>query len=181
MNSRNTRLSFMSALLLLLALLVMPATAHNNDASVVTGSDDESIVDVSLNVDELDALSKKEWKALRKQQMEALHSADDQLWPVALANITYLARFHSDEVNFKCAMPWLVDTFAYAPRQQDRMAALAAIHAIGDDQTMAYLAEYIKDERNPQIKRVAIAALVDHYDLDWRKGTVTVEPPVPAL
>lgn len=45
-----------------------------------------------------------------------------------------------------------------------RVMALAALHAIGDFNTMANLSQRIRLERSPRVQRLAAAAVADYFD-----------------
>jgi Na+-transporting methylmalonyl-CoA/oxaloacetate decarboxylase gamma subunit len=66
-------------------------------------------------------------------------------------------------VNLNDAAPKLLEVYLKHERVAFRMMALAALHAIGDEDAMQTLNQVVRQEASERVRRVTVAALHDHY------------------
>lgn len=112
---------------------------------------------------DLSGLTKNEWRHLRSEQLAALRSKDPRVRQDAVRNIIYLTRFHGDQVDFKRASLPLLDIYIFDRDEGNRIVALAGLHAVGSRNVMAHLAQRVRLESSPRVRRLTIAALADYY------------------
>lgn len=112
---------------------------------------------------DLNALTKDEWKALCRDVEERVRDHDGEAWEDAVQQVIYLSVFHPDDARFGRANLPLFYDFTLGRDEDRRIMALAALHSIGDHNTMANVAQRVRVERSPRIKRLAAAAAVDYF------------------
>ncbi len=74
-----------------------------------------------------------------------------------------LATHHREKVKLNDAASLLLGIYQQRDKPAFRMMALAALHAIGDAQTMQTLNQIVQDEQSDRVRRITLAALHDHY------------------
>lgn len=136
---------------------------------VLTG---EAVPTAFANID-LDALDKTEWKTLCKELMTTVRTSEGAAWVRAVQDIIYVAFFYPEHVQFKGASLPLFYDYVLGRNEQHRIMALAAMHAIGDYNTMAHVGQRVRLERSPRVRRLAAAAVVDYFT----KTSIDVEEP----
>lgn len=179
--SRSVRptVLWMGLLALFVFVITSPVSAQtvSNKNSVFDSelnkvmSDEESFVrelierNVLVEVASLDfsALSNSSWKEIRNEQIRDVRSGNEEEWITAARNIIFLNKHYPDKVNFRRATGPLLEIFIHDRNERHRILALAALHSIGKSDAMAYLAEYVKTERSPNVKRLTVAAINDLY------------------
>ena len=108
-------------------------------------------------------LTKAEWKQLRKDQIEAVRSKDDAVWQEAAVNIMFLTIYPGEKVDFHPASNPLMERYVFDRDENDRVLALAAMHAIGHRDTMARLSQRVRTEGSPRVRRLTVAAVLDYF------------------
>jgi len=103
------------------------------------------------------------WKSLSKANARALGSSDEQVKEQALQNIIFFATHYGKDVDFKRATTELYNIYRFDKKEAHRIMALAALHAIGRENTMRILSQHVRWERSPRVRRLTKAALVDYY------------------
>ena len=103
------------------------------------------------------------WKSLSKANARALGSSDEQVKEQALQNIIFFATHYGKDVDFKRATTELYNIYRFDKNEARRIMALAALHAIGRENTMRILSQHVRWERSPRVRRLTKAALVDYY------------------
>lgn len=140
-------------------------------AKVITGE----IVPADFADLRFDELTKSEWKRLRADLIEGLRSEDSRAWEETAQKVIYLAVFQSEKVDLNRANVPLYDVYNLGRNETHRIMALAAIHAIGHHDTLAHVAQDVRLEASPRVKRLSAAAVVDYFDL--KEPSVQVEEP----
>ena len=111
----------------------------------------------------LDNLSAKEWKRVRNEHLERIRSQDDATWRAAAVDIIYLSHYHKNEINMRRASLPLLERYIFDSDEDNRVLALAAIHAIGHRDTMAHLSQRVRLERSERVRRLTVAAVRDYF------------------
>lgn len=180
MKNIKSRRSVTSAglLVLVIGLVAMPLRAQNAASPALQGDWPELIAQegewalvmtgeaVPSGLADIDfgALDRKEWKQLCTQITETVRMSEDAVWVKAVQDLIYLAVFFPEEVRFSGANLPLFYDYLQGRNEQHRIMALAALHAIGDYNTMANLSQRIRLERSPRVQRLAAAAVADYFD-----------------
>lgn len=169
----------LSTIALVAGLMATPVRAQILTSSTMTGDEQGSLsmakgasspvvssAMINLAEVDLDQLSKKEWRQLRREHIQALRTGTDDTWEQAAMNIIYLSVHYRDRVNFERASTSLLETYIHDRDTQHRMMALAAMHAIGDYDTMAHLSQRVRLEASPRVRHVTLAAVADYFNVD---------------
>lgn len=80
----------------------------------------------------------------------------------AIEQTHYIATFHPD-VDLSATVPALVDVYKTDPVPRYRLAAVATLHALGDDHGMRAVSAHLTEQTDRYVQIVSIAALRDHY------------------
>ena len=67
-------------------------------------------------------------------------------------------------------VPALISLVRRAPDAQSRLAAVATLHAIGDENRMGALRQTVSDQPDRRVRIAIVGALVDHYGIDALEG-----------
>lgn len=126
----------------------------------------------------LENLTKRDWKQLKREQLEAVRSSDADVWQAAAVNIMYLVTFYGEKVDFDRASNPLMQKYVFDRNEKHRILALAGMHAIGHRDTIARLSQRVRLEASPRVRRLTVAAVQDYFD-DRRAHSVTVDEPSP--
>lgn len=103
------------------------------------------------------------WNALGRQLTLTLDVPYDQVQEAALQNVIFFATQHREKVTLNDAAPKLLEVYLKHERVAFRMMALAALHAIGDEDAMQTLNQVVRQEASERVRHVTVAALHDHY------------------
>lgn len=165
------------------ALLMLGTTAHAQQipSTIIADQVDSDVLPVesvgwtepitgdalpgSLSGIDLPTMTKRQWKSLRREQLAAIRSQDEHTWQTALRNIIYLSTFYGDKIDLSRASLPMLEIYILDRDEQYRIMALAGLHAVGSRNAMAHLAQRVKLERSPRVRRLTLAALADHYGL----------------
>jgi hypothetical protein len=79
----------------------------------------------------------------------------------ALQRVTELA-YHTPDVDLTSAVPALVDIYNNDPDKRYRLAAVSALHAIGDEQGMRQVRKRVLREPSLSVQYAAVGALLHH-------------------
>ena len=82
----------------------------------------------------------------------------------AIQKIHYFALYQT-AIDLSTTVPALVGVYKNDPDRKLRLAAVAALHAIGDDAGMQAVRKQVIHETDQQVQMVSIAALRDHFGL----------------
>ncbi len=138
-------------------------TLRTNSTTTVSPLDADAVVLGDFASMDLSNRSKAWWKARVKADDRALDSSDAQVKEQALQNIIFFATHYGKDVDFKRATSELYAIYRFDKNEAHRIMALAAIHAIGNENTMRLLSQHVRWERSPRVRRLTKAALVDYY------------------
>ncbi len=138
-------------------------TPRTNSTTTVSPVDADVVVLGDLASMDLSNRSKAWWKARVKADDRALDSPDAQVKEQALQNIIFFATHYGKDVDFKRATTELYNIYRFDKNEAHRIMALAALHAIGRDNTMRILSQHVRWEKSPRVRRLTKAALVDYY------------------
>lgn len=105
------------------------------------------------------------WTAHFGEQMAVLLKSDiPVIREQGLATIIVVANHPGTTVDLQPAIAGLTRIYERDRRDEHRMMALVALHAIRDDESMKYLAEQAKRwERSERVRRLLNAILVDYF------------------
>ena len=103
------------------------------------------------------------WNALGRQLTLTLDGPYDQIEEAALQNVIFFAVHHREKVKLNDAAAKLLEVYRKHEQVAFRMMALAALHAIGDEDAMQKLNQIVRSETSDRVRRVTVAALHDHY------------------
>lgn len=121
---------------------------------------------------DLENMSKREWKRLRNEELEGIRSQDKVAWRTAAVDIIYLTLYHGDKINLQRASLPLMYRYIFDSDENDRILALAGMHAIGHRDTMARLSQRVRLEGSDRVRRLTVAAVRDYFDRP--QGTIDV-------
>jgi HEAT repeat protein len=93
---------------------------------------------------------------------QMLTSANDVQRIYALQRVTELA-YHAPDVNLTAAIPALVGMYNKDPDKRYRLAAVSALHAIGDEHGMQQVRKRVLHEPSLSVQYAAVGALLHHY------------------
>ena len=130
---------------------------------------------------EFENLTKAEWKQMRNEQIAAVRSNDDAVWQDAAVKIIFLSIYQSDKVDFDAASNPLMERYVFDRDENDRVLALAAMHAIGHRDTMARLSQRVRTEGSLRVRRLTVAAVQDYFDSDRAQAEIVRGAEVPAI
>lgn len=131
--------------------------SQEGDALSGTLSDDLAGLD-------LENMSKRDWKRLRSDRLEGIRSKDDASWQAAAVDIIYLNLYHGDKIDLQRASLPLLYRYTFDSDENNRILALAAMHAIGHRDTMARLSQRVRLEGSDRVRRLTVAAVRDYFD-----------------
>ena len=103
------------------------------------------------------------WDALGRQLELQLDQPYSEVNSVTLQNIVFFATHHRDKVKLDDAAPRLLEIYLHHEQEEYRVMALAALHAIGERETMRKLTQVYEDQPSERLRRITLAALNDHY------------------
>lgn len=140
-------------------------------ANSINGVNSVNAFDLTATVADIGELTSQDlsdmdaawWKSLSKANARALGSSDEQVKEQALQNIIFFATHYGKDVDFKRATTELYNIYRFDKKEAHRIMALAALHAIGRENTMRILSQHVRWERSPRVRRLTKAALVDYY------------------
>ncbi len=138
-------------------------TLRTNSTTTVSPVDADAVVLGDLASMDLSEKSKAWWKTRVKADDRALDSPEAQVKEQALQNIIFLATYYGDAADYGRATPELYDIYRFDNNEAHRIMALAALHAIGRENSMRLLSQHVRWERSPRVRRFTKAALVDYY------------------
>lgn len=140
-------------------------------ANSINGVNSVNAFDLTATVADIGELTSQDlsdmdaawWKSLSKANARALDSPDAPVKEQALQNIIFFATHYGKDVDFKRATTELYNIYRFDKNEARRIMALAALHAIGRENTMRILSQHVRWERSPRVRRLTKAALVDYY------------------
>ena len=140
-------------------------------ANSINGVNSVNAFDLTATVADIGELTSQDlsdmdaawWKSLSKANARALDSPDAPVKEQALQNIIFFATHYGKDVDFKRATTELYNIYRFDKKEAHRIMALAALHAIGRENTMRILSQHVRWERSPRVRRLTKAALVDYY------------------
>ena len=138
-------------------------TPRTNSTTTVSPVDADVVVLGDLASMDLSNRSKAWWKARVKADDRALDSPDAHVKEQALQNIIFFATHYGKDVDFKRATTELYNIYRFDKNEARRIMALAALHAIGRENTMRILSQHVRWEKSARVRRLTKAALVDYY------------------
>ncbi|ARA94556.1 MAG: hypothetical protein D6685_17270 [Bacteroidetes bacterium] len=103
------------------------------------------------------------WNALSRQLVLSLDKPVTQVDQQTLQNIIFFATNHADKVRLDGATQPLLWIYRTHPDDSYRLMALAALHAIGDENAMYRLYQHVERETSERVRKSTIAALNDYY------------------
>lgn len=113
-----------------------------------------------------------QWKGHIGQQLaDALASPIAEIKENALEQIIYFARFHGDRLDLTAAVPGLVSIYRSDPAEPCRLAAVAALHALGDEHGMQQVHSYAARQTSELVQQASLGALMDYYGSETFEGS----------
>lgn len=117
----------------------------------------QSVEQASVVMDDL------EWTMLGYQLAESLESPIDQIKEQSLQHITFFATNYSNKVDLDIAVPELLKIYE-SDKEDYRILALTALHAIGNTEAMAFLSDSVQDEQSTRVRELTLAALAEYAE-----------------
>jgi hypothetical protein len=102
------------------------------------------------------------WTRLEQQLTQSINSPNRNIRIRALQDLFYFTTNHPERVDFREAIPGLMDMYAWEKQQQYRVLALMTLQNVADEATMNRLHEMVKSETSPYVRDVTLAALAEH-------------------
>ena len=112
-----------------------------------------------LDFSEMDAAW---WKDFSRAAAQALLSSDDLVQERAMQSIIFFATYYPEQADFRRTAAQLLQIYRYEQDEQQRVLALSALNALGDETAMRHLAQDVEHETSERLRRLATAA-VNHY------------------
>lgn len=107
--------------------------------------------------------NKSQWKALRKQLDRLTEVPAGQIDAVTMQNIIYFATYFPYKAKLGKTSSNLLEVYQTHEREDYRILALSALHAIGDPVSMEMLHENVDAEPSARVRRITLAVLKDYY------------------
>lgn len=108
------------------------------------------------------------------QLSESLMSSADDVRHEALQHLAYFAYFYKDQLDLASALPNLLTIYEEDDDEQCRLLALAALHAIGDEEAMQEVRRFtsvaLEEKPSMRVQLVTLAALMQYYGEDTFAG-----------
>lgn len=143
------------------------ATLIAQESDVLSGTISDKLAGMDL-----ENMSKREWNRLRNEELEGIRSQNKVAWRTAAVDIIYLTLYHGDKINLQRASLPLMYRYIFDSDENDRILALAGMHAIGHRDTMARLSQRVRLEGSDRVRRLTVAAVRDYFD--GPQGTIDV-------
>lgn len=103
-------------------------------------------------------------QTLGHQLAQNIESESRPMKSRAIQQAQHFATYRND-ANLKAAVPALVRVYRYDPDPKFRLAAVSALHAIGNDAGMQAVRAALSRQTDQRVQMVSIAALRDHFGL----------------
>lgn len=105
------------------------------------------------------------WTAnFAKQTALQLRSKHEAIREQALINLITVANHPRHNLDLRPAIAGLKRIYEQRRHEEHRMMALVALHAIGDAESMSYLAEQVQHgEPSDRVRRLTYAILADYF------------------
>ena len=103
------------------------------------------------------------WKDFSRACAHTLLASDDEAQERAMRNVIFFATHYPGEADLRRTTPKLLRIYFYDRDEQRRLLALAALSAIGDDSAMLDVAQEVEHERSTRVRRLATAAVNNHF------------------
>jgi hypothetical protein len=104
------------------------------------------------------------WSAnLGDQLARSLVSPVPAIKAQALHQTTYYAQFHGAEIDLTATVPALIAIYEKDASEEARVAAVAALYALGDENGMQRLRAAVRIQPSAQVRLAALGALMDYY------------------
>jgi len=101
------------------------------------------------------------WKTFNMQMLDTFNKPYEEIDEATLQNAIYFGTHFKDKVDLTLASPKLLQVYRKHAKVEYRIMALAAIHAIGDAETMKQLPR-LAWRQQPVVKRMTRAAVADY-------------------
>ena len=99
---------------------------------------------------------------LGTQLAQSLQAPSEEIKNKAMAQTIYFARY-GQGVDLSATVAPLIALYRHDADEQLRLAAVAALHAIGDETGMQALRQGVLAQPSERVQRVTLGALMDHY------------------
>lgn len=148
-----TMKSVLTSLLILLMMIILVPTAQAQAEGMPKVSEEAPLI------------TSPTWTAnFGKQTALQLRSKNEAIREQALINLIMIANHPRHNVNLRPAISGLQRIYERGRREEYRLMALVALHAIGDADSMSYLAEQVQHwERSDRVRKLTYAILADYY------------------
>jgi hypothetical protein len=120
------------------------------------------VADLSNASFPVETLTRSQWREIGKQMRSHLRSADLAAREEGLRTAIHLATFFPEQVNCRRAVPELIDIYLFDRNDALRTMAVAALHAIGNREAVAIMAERVRYERSPLVKHVTMHTVASY-------------------
>lgn len=102
-----------------------------------------------------------------------LTSSSPAIRQQAMQHIAHFAYFYGEGLDLSATVPNLLATYRGDADERSRLFALAALHAIGDEEAMQEIRQHVwslDDEASSRVQLVTLAALMQYYGEDTFAG-----------
>lgn len=104
------------------------------------------------------------WQSFIGQQLaQSLTSPSAEIRGQALQLIVPLAQAFGETVDLSPTVTPMVSIYAHDPDESNRVAALVALHALGDEGGMQHVRMGVAAQASPRVQHIALALLMDYY------------------
>ena len=112
---------------------------------------------------DLNGLDPAQWTTFAALHVALLDDEDERTRIDAMRNIIHFAKNYGDQVDFHSGVDELYGIYRFSRNETERIYALTALHAIGQDDTMRQLARDVKYEGSERIRRMLVAVVNDYF------------------
>ncbi len=154
----------------LIAASIMMLLCAGLSAQVYAGNDPKADRPASATLsaevfsgEDLSTRGEAWWDAVERGKRDLLNTPDFAAREAALQGIIHLAAHYPEHADFNRALVALYDTYRFDRNEGKQVMALAALHAIGDEQVMRKLAQHAPWETNERLRKLTIAAVNDYF------------------
>ena len=112
---------------------------------------------------DLSGLAPSQWKTFAALHVALLEDDDARARINAMRNVIHFAKQYGDQVDFRGAVEELYAIYRFSRDETERIYAVTALHAIGQEDAMRQLARDVQFEGSKRVRRTVVAAVNDYF------------------
>ena len=112
---------------------------------------------------DLNGLTPAQWKTFAALHTALLENDDARTRIDAMRNVIHFAKQYGEQVDFRGAVDELYGIYRFSRNETERIYAVTALHAIGQDDAMRQLVRDVQFEGSKRVRRTTIAAINDYF------------------